>query len=161
MGDNLLRDTDRSFLDALFVVGDDPRRVSPWNDLKQDATPPTLDGMRELVARYDQLTALSGFSHLLKTIHRTDERRARNYESLQDCSFGLGVSVRETPGKNREVVQVTGPRNWPEQTMFLSSSSPCRPTGPIGRSVWIMSDRSRLKRPPMRATTETARSYPT
>lgn len=63
-----LGDTDRSFLDALFVVGDDPRRVSPWNDLKQDATPPTLDGMRELVARYDQLTALSGFSHLLKTI---------------------------------------------------------------------------------------------
>jgi hypothetical protein len=33
-----LGDTDRSFLDALFVVGDNPRRVSPWNDLKQDAT---------------------------------------------------------------------------------------------------------------------------
>ncbi len=33
---NALGDTDRVFLDALFVVGDDPRRVSPWNDLKQD-----------------------------------------------------------------------------------------------------------------------------
>jgi hypothetical protein len=32
---NALGDTDRAFLDALFVLGDDPRRVSPWNDLKQ------------------------------------------------------------------------------------------------------------------------------
>jgi TnpA family transposase len=65
---NALGDTDRAFLDALFVVGDDPRRVSPWNDLKQDATLPTLHGMRELVARYNQLMGPSGFSHLLKAI---------------------------------------------------------------------------------------------
>jgi Tn3 transposase DDE domain/Domain of unknown function (DUF4158) len=65
---NALEDSDRVFLDALFVVGDDLRRVSPWNDLKQDAALPTLDGMRDLVARYDQLMALSGFSHLLKAI---------------------------------------------------------------------------------------------
>ena len=65
---NALGDTDRAFLDALFVVGDDPRRVSPWNDLKQDATLPTLHGMRELVARYNQLMVPSGFSHLLKAI---------------------------------------------------------------------------------------------
>jgi len=32
-------------------------RVSPWNDLKQDPAKPTRDGMRQLVARYDQLTA--------------------------------------------------------------------------------------------------------
>src|SRR5271166_3027127 len=46
---NALGDSDRVFLDALFVVGDDLRRVSPWNDLKQDAALPTLDGMRDLV----------------------------------------------------------------------------------------------------------------
>jgi len=42
-----LGDDGRAFLDNLFVVGDDPRRVSPWNDIKQDAAKPTIDGMRE------------------------------------------------------------------------------------------------------------------
>jgi hypothetical protein len=37
---NALGDTDRAFLDALFVVGDDPRRVSPWNDLKMPHSQP-------------------------------------------------------------------------------------------------------------------------
>jgi hypothetical protein len=55
-----------------------------------------------------------------RAIHRTDERHTRSCESLHDCSFGLGVFVLETPGKNREVVQATEPRNWPGQTMFLS-----------------------------------------
>jgi TnpA family transposase len=63
-----LGDVGRTFLDRLFVVGDDPRRVSPWNDLKQDAAKPTIDGMRELVARYDRLTELARHAHLLKTI---------------------------------------------------------------------------------------------
>ena len=59
---------ERDFLDKLFVVGNDPRRVSPWNDLKQDAAKPTVDGMRNLLARYDNLTGLSCHAHLLKTI---------------------------------------------------------------------------------------------
>jgi hypothetical protein len=41
------------FLDKLFVVGDDPRRVSPWNDIKQDVAKPTIDGIRDLIERYD------------------------------------------------------------------------------------------------------------
>ena len=63
-----LSDAGRSLLDSLFVVGDDPRRVSLWNDLKQDPAKPTLDGMRKLVARYDQLTGMAGHAHLLKAI---------------------------------------------------------------------------------------------
>jgi len=35
-----LGDAGRIYLDKLFVVGDDPRRVSPWNDIKQDAAKP-------------------------------------------------------------------------------------------------------------------------
>ncbi len=63
-----LSDLDREFLDSLFVVGDDPRRVSPWNDLKEDPVKPTLDGMRELAARYDRLTSMAGHTPLLKAI---------------------------------------------------------------------------------------------
>jgi TnpA family transposase len=60
--------TGATFLDALFVVGDDPRRVSPWHDLKQDPAKPTVHGMRDLLVRFDQLTALSGHNACLKTI---------------------------------------------------------------------------------------------
>jgi len=63
-----LGDAGRIFLDKLFVVGDDPRRVSPWNDIKQDAAKPTIDGMRDLVERYDRLTELACHADLLKTI---------------------------------------------------------------------------------------------
>ncbi len=63
-----LGDAGRVFLDKLFVVGDDPRRVSPWNDIKQDAAKPTIDGMRDLVERYDRLTELACHADLLKTI---------------------------------------------------------------------------------------------
>ncbi len=58
----------RTFLDQLFIVGDDPRRVSPWNDVKQDTAKPTIDGMRDLLERYDRLTELACHAHLLKTI---------------------------------------------------------------------------------------------
>lgn len=60
--------TGAAFLDALFVVGDDSRRVSPWHDLKQDPAKPTVHGMRNLLARFDQLTALSSYNAFLKTI---------------------------------------------------------------------------------------------
>jgi len=60
--------TGAAFLDALFVVGDDSRRVSPWHDLKQDPAKPTVHGMRDLLARFDQLTALSSYNAFLKTI---------------------------------------------------------------------------------------------
>lgn len=63
-----LGDDGRTFLDKLFVVGDDPRRVSPWDDIKQDATKPTIDGMRELVERYDRLTKPACHAELLKTM---------------------------------------------------------------------------------------------
>lgn len=63
-----LGESGRAFLDALYVVGDDPRHVSTWNDIKQDAALPTIDGMRDLVARYDQLTGLSCHAGLLKPI---------------------------------------------------------------------------------------------
>jgi Domain of unknown function (DUF4158) len=63
-----LGDTGRMFLDRLFVVGDDPRRVSPWNDVKQDVAKPTIDGIRDLLERYDQLSGLACHTDLLNTI---------------------------------------------------------------------------------------------
>lgn len=57
-----------AFIDALFVVGADPRRVSPWNDLKQDTARPTVYGARELLKRYDQLTAQAKYNSVLKPI---------------------------------------------------------------------------------------------
>ena len=57
-----------AFIDALFVVGKDTRRVSPWNDLKQDTARPTVYGARELLARYDDLNALARYSFVLASI---------------------------------------------------------------------------------------------
>lgn len=62
-----LSETDRVVLDTLFrVVGG--CRTSPWNDLKTDAPKATLGGLRELLKRYDQLSALAGNQNLLRTI---------------------------------------------------------------------------------------------
>lgn len=58
---------DREVLDALFLVGDGSR-TSPWNDLKTDAPKATLDGLRELLTRYGQLSALAGNQELLRNI---------------------------------------------------------------------------------------------
>jgi hypothetical protein len=60
--DAALGESGRAFLDALYVV---PRHVSAWNDIKQDAARPTIDGMRALMARYDQLTGLACHAGLL------------------------------------------------------------------------------------------------
>ena len=65
---NALGKTGTVFFDALFIVGDDSRRVSPWHDIKQDPAKPTVHGMRDLLVRFDQLTALSGYNAVLKTI---------------------------------------------------------------------------------------------
>ncbi|MGZ5006672.1 MAG: hypothetical protein ACXWFI_02290 [Methylobacter sp.] len=42
--------------------------MSPWNDIKQDTAKPTIDGMRELVERYDRLTKLACYADLLKSM---------------------------------------------------------------------------------------------
>ena len=65
---NALGKTGAVFLDALFIVGDDSRKVSPWHDLKQDSAKPTVHGMRDLLVRFDQLTALSSYNTVLKTL---------------------------------------------------------------------------------------------
>jgi TnpA family transposase len=65
---NALGKTGAVFLEALFIVGDDSRRVSPWHDIKQDSAKPTVHGMRDLLVRFDQLTALSSYNAVLKTI---------------------------------------------------------------------------------------------
>ena len=44
------------------------RRVSPWHDLEQDTARPTVFGVRELLARYDQLNNLARHDDLLKPI---------------------------------------------------------------------------------------------
>jgi TnpA family transposase len=62
-----LSEVDRSALDALFLVGDGCR-TSPWNDLKVDAPKVTIHGLRELLNRYDQLSALAGNQELLRNI---------------------------------------------------------------------------------------------
>ena len=63
---NALGDTDRAFStrslwSATIRVGE------PWKTSSKMPLP-TLHGMRELVARYNQLMGPSGFSHLLKAI---------------------------------------------------------------------------------------------
>lgn len=62
-----LSEVDRSQLDALFLV-DEHSRTSPWNDLKIDAPKVSVKGLRELLTRYGQLSALAGNQALLRTI---------------------------------------------------------------------------------------------
>ena len=62
-----LNEEDRTVLDALFLVGEGCR-TSPWNDIKIDAPKATLGGLRKLLARFDQLSALSGNQKLLHNI---------------------------------------------------------------------------------------------
>ena len=54
-------------LDALFIV-DDGSRTSPWNDLKADAPKASLNGLRKLLTRYDNLSVLAGNQDLLRNI---------------------------------------------------------------------------------------------
>jgi hypothetical protein len=63
-----LDDAERKSLDQLFVVGKGPQRTSPWHDIKQDATPPTREGLRELAARYEQLNRWGRFHDVRKTL---------------------------------------------------------------------------------------------
>jgi TnpA family transposase len=62
-----LSEAERTQLDALFLVVEDSQ-TSPWNDLKIDAPKVTLSGLRELLTRYDQLSALAGNQDLLRNI---------------------------------------------------------------------------------------------
>lgn len=62
-----LSDAERTQLDALFLVGEDCQ-TSPWNDLNIDAPKVTQSGLRELLTRYDQLSALAGNQALLRNI---------------------------------------------------------------------------------------------
>jgi len=62
-----LSEADRTKLDDLFLVGEDSL-TSPWNDLKIDAPKVTVNGLRELLTRYDQLSALAGNQELLRNI---------------------------------------------------------------------------------------------
>ena len=62
-----LREADRVLLDDLFLV-EEGSRTSPWNDLKTDAPKASLNGLRELLTRYDDLSALAGHQELLRNI---------------------------------------------------------------------------------------------
>jgi TnpA family transposase len=63
-----LGESGRAALDRLFVVGDGPQRTSPWNEIKQEATPPTREGLRELAAHHERLAGWGGFHDLQKTL---------------------------------------------------------------------------------------------
>lgn len=63
-----LDDAERKSLDQLFVVGKGPQRTSPWHDIKQDATPPTRESLRELAARHEQLNRWGHFHDVRKTL---------------------------------------------------------------------------------------------
>ena len=71
--------TGATFLDTLFVVGDDPRRVSPWHDLKQDPAKPTVHGMRDTVGA-------------LRPIDRAfrPQRMSKNNPNRQNQPVGVG-----------------------------------------------------------------------
>lgn len=62
-----LSEADRTRLDDLFLVGDGSR-TSPWNDLKMDAPKASLNGLRELLTRYDDLSVVAGNQELLRNI---------------------------------------------------------------------------------------------
>jgi len=62
-----LSEADSIKLDALFLTGEDSQ-TSPWNDLKIDAPKVTVNGLRALLIRYDQLSALAGNQDLLRHI---------------------------------------------------------------------------------------------
>lgn len=63
-----LGESGAKFLDALFIVGDNASRVSPWHEIKQEPVKPTIHGMRNLLTRFDQLTVLSKYNAVLKTM---------------------------------------------------------------------------------------------
>jgi hypothetical protein len=57
----------RDFLDALFVTSA-KGRTSPWNDLKRDVGKPTVQGLRLLLQRHDQVKALARYDQLLHRV---------------------------------------------------------------------------------------------
>ncbi|MBT9100267.1 DUF4158 domain-containing protein [Methylovulum psychrotolerans] len=78
-----LSEADRTKLDALFLVGEDSQ-TSPWNDIKIDAPKVTQSGLRELLTRYDQLSALAGNQDLLRNIPVVKRQQL----SLEGLSLG-------------------------------------------------------------------------
>ena len=62
-----LSESARGVIDALFLV-EEGEHTSPWNNLKTDAPKATLDGLRVLLQRYDQLFALADNGQALKGI---------------------------------------------------------------------------------------------
>jgi TnpA family transposase len=57
----------RAFLDRLLVT-DSLRRLSPWNDLKQETPKPTIKAAHALLQHYARLVELTGYDHLLQPI---------------------------------------------------------------------------------------------
>ena len=93
-----LSEADRTLLDAMFVVGDGSR-TSPWNDLKAEAPGATLNGLRELLTRYDQLFPLAGNQELLRNIPVVK----RHQLSLEGLSLDA-ASMEDMEAKKRYTV---------------------------------------------------------
>ena len=97
-----LNKTDRTRLDALFVVGKNCSRTSPWNDLKMDAPKASLNGLREILTRHDDLTAMADNQEMLRNIPVVK----RNQLALEGMSLDAASMVDMEP-KKRYVVALT------------------------------------------------------
>jgi len=94
-----LSEADRVLLDNLFLVTSSSR-TSPWNDLKADAPKANLNGMRELLARYDQLFSLAGNQEILRHIPVIK----RHQLALEGMSLDAASMVDMEPKKRYTVV---------------------------------------------------------
>lgn len=93
-----LSKADRVLLDDLFVV-EHGSQTSPWNDLKTDAPKASLNGLRELLARYDDLSTLAGHQELLRNIPVVK----RHQLSLEGLSLDA-ASMMDMEAKKRYIV---------------------------------------------------------
>ncbi|EGV6907223.1 Tn3 family transposase [Salmonella enterica] len=98
---NKLSETDRTNIDALFRV-DKELRTSPWNELKTDAPKATIEGLRELLLRYDQLSRLSSNICALEDIPEIKRKQL----ALEGMSLDASSMV-DMEAKKRYVVTLS------------------------------------------------------
>lgn len=91
-------------IDALFLV-EEGQHTSPWNDLKTDAPKATLDGLRALLLRYDQLSALANNGQALKGIPEIKRQQL----ALEGMSLDAASMMDIEPKKRYAVAVIPDP----------------------------------------------------
>jgi|GEM_PF-587024 hypothetical protein len=94
-----LSDVDQAKLDTLFVVCTG-KRTSTWNELKNDAQKSTLNGLRERLGNYEQLSALASNRQVLEDI----PVMKRQQLALEGLSLNAADMMDMEPKKRYTVV---------------------------------------------------------